>query len=63
MSGVIGIYFPVEISLQNRLINIIEKCINDENMRFILFAADDPFIINKNKRLSELSVIQHYKQL
>lgn len=62
MSGVIGICFPVEASLQNRLINIIEKCINDENMRFILFAADDPFIINKNKRLSELSVIQHYKQ-
>ena len=48
--------------MQNRLINIVEKCINEENMRFILFASDDPFIMNKNKRLSELAVIQHYKQ-
>lgn len=58
----IGICLPTDISMQNRLINIVEKCINEENMRFILFASDDPFIMNKNKRLSELAVIQHYKQ-
>lgn len=62
LSGVIGICLPTDVSMQNRLINIVEKCINEENMRFILFASDDPFIMNKNKRLSELAVIQHYKQ-
>lgn len=62
LSGVIGICLPADVSMQNRLINIVERCINEENMKFILFATDDPFIANKNKRLSELAVIQHYKQ-
>lgn len=62
LSGVIGICLPTDVSMQSRLINIVEKCTNEENMRFILFATDDPFIMNKNKRLSELAVIQHYKQ-
>ena len=62
ISGVIGISFPDDISMQNRLINIIENCIDTDNMRFILFSFEDPFIIKKNKLLSELSVIQRFKQ-
>lgn len=62
MSGVIGVYMPKEIPLQNRLVNIIEKCIKNDNMRFILFSKDDLYIVNKNKKLSELAIIQYCKQ-
>lgn len=63
MSGVIGIYLPEDVSLQNRLINIIENCVKNDNIRFILFSKSDYFIANKNKKLSELPIIQHYKQV
>lgn len=63
LSGVIGIYFPQDISLQNRLINIIEKCLKNTNIRFILVATTDLFISNKSKKLSELPVIEHFIQV
>lgn len=63
ISGVVGIYLPEDISLLNRLINIIENCVKNENIYFILFSENDLFISNKNKRLSELAVIQHYRQV
>lgn len=62
MSGVISIYLPDEISLQNRLVNIIENCIKTTDIRFIFFSESDYLITNKNKKLSELPIIQHYKQ-
>lgn len=63
MSGVIGIYMPEDVSLLNRLVNIIENCVENDNVRFILFSESDLFIANKNKKLSELPIIQHYRQI
>ena len=62
ISGVVGICIPDDVSLQNRIVNIIERCIKDYDIRFILFSPRDFIITSKNKRLSELSIVQHCKQ-
>lgn len=62
MSGVIGICIPDDVSIQNRLVNIIENSIKKYNIRFLLFSEKDYKIKNKGKHLSELSIIQHCRQ-
>lgn len=62
VSGVIVICFPSDNALQNRLISVIEKEIKNNDSRFILFSDKDYEIVSQRKTLSELSVIQHYKQ-
>ena len=62
ISGSIIIVFPDDISLQNRLVNIIESNITNDGLRFIVFSDEDYEILNRSKKLSDLSFIQYYKQ-
>ena len=62
ISGVIAICLPDNIALQNRIVSIIEKEIRSFDIRFLLFCDKDYEITSKNKNLSELSIIQHFKQ-
>lgn len=62
ISGVIGIYFPDDSAIQNRIISIIDNCIKNYEIKFLLFTDRDYYIANKNKNLSELPIIQHCKQ-
>ena len=62
ISGSVGIWFPDNVVMQNRLVNIIENCILSNEIQFIIFTNKDYDISNKNKRLSELSMVQHFKQ-
>ena len=62
ISGVIGICFPENGMFQNRIVSIIENCIKNYDIRFLLFANKDYDIASKNKKLSELPIIQHCKQ-
>lgn len=62
ISGVIAICFPDNVALQNKIVSIIEKEIRSFDIRFLLFCDKDYEITSKNKNLSELSMIQHFKQ-
>ena len=62
ISGVIAICLPDNIALQNKIVSIIEKEIRSFDIRFLLFCDKDYEITSKNKNLSELSMIQHFKQ-
>lgn len=62
ISGVIAICFPDNIALQNKIVSIVEKEIRSFDIRFLLFCDKDYEITSKNKNLSELSMIQHFKQ-
>ena len=62
ISGVIAICLPDNIALQNKIVSIIEKEIRSFDIRFLLFCDKDYEITSKNKNLSELSIIQHFKQ-
>lgn len=61
ISGIICIYFPESRDFQNRIVNIIENCISNYKIGFLLFSDKDYFIFNKNKNLSELPIVQHCK--
>lgn len=61
ISGIICIYFPENRDLQNKIVNIIENCIRNYEIGFLLFSDKDYFIFNKNKNLSELPIVQHCK--
>lgn len=61
-SGVIAICFPDNIAFQNKIVSIIEREIRNYDIRYLLFCDKDYEITNRNKNLSELSVIQHFKQ-
>ena len=61
ISGIICIYFPESRDLQNKIVNIIENCIRNYEIGFLLFSDKDYFIFNKNKNLSELPIVQHCK--
>lgn len=61
VSGIICICFPESRDLQNKIVNIIENCIRNYKIGFLLFSNKDYFIFNKNKNLSELPIVQHCK--
>ena len=62
ISGSVGICFPDNGVIQNRLINIIENYVLSSDIRFVIFTDQDYDISNKNKRLSELPMVQYFKQ-
>ncbi|SHJ74498.1 Helicase conserved C-terminal domain-containing protein [Hathewaya proteolytica DSM 3090] len=62
ISGVIGICIPDHVSIQNRIVNIIENSIKKYDIRYLLFSEKDYEIRSKNKHLSELPIIQHCRQ-
>ena len=62
ISGVIGICIPDNVSIQNRIVNIIENSIKKYDIRYLLFSEKDYEIRSKNKHLSELPIIQHCRQ-
>lgn len=62
ISGAVCIYFPENASMQNRIVNIIENNIQSTDISFILFAEKDYNVSNRGKKLSELPIIQYYKQ-
>lgn len=62
ISGVICVYIPEDSKMQNIIVSIIEKCISNYEIKFLLFSDKDYIISSKNKNLSELPIIQHCKQ-
>lgn len=62
ISGVVAICFPDNIALQNKIVSILEKEIKSFDIRFLLFCDKDCEITSKKKNLSELPIIQHFKQ-
>nr|WP_294485127.1 DEAD/DEAH box helicase [uncultured Anaerosporobacter sp.] len=62
ISGAVGICFPDNISMQNRIVNIIENNIKGNDICFLLFANKDYYISNKSKKLSELPFVQYCRQ-
>lgn len=61
ISGVVAICFPDNVVLQNKIVSIIEKEIKSFDIRFLLLCDKDYEITSQNKKLSELSIIQHFK--
>lgn len=59
ISGGVAICIPDDLSMQNRLVNIIENNNSHDDVRYILFSNKDYFITNKGKKLSELQMIQY----
>ena len=62
ISGVIVMCFPSDNTLQNKLVSIIEKETKNNSSKFVLFSDRDYEIVSQKKNLSELSIIQHYRQ-
>ena len=62
ISGVVVICFPDNSNIQNSLVSIIEKEIRFYDIRFLILSDKDWRISSKQKYLSELSIIQHFKQ-
>ena len=60
-SGAILIYFPEDVYIQKKIINIIDKIkiSHKDNIQFLIYSQNDMFLSFRNKYLSE--VIDHNK--